>query len=273
MYSYEQYCESAKYIEALLGDFQPEILMVLGSGLGYLSEVVKEHVTIPYKSVPHMHGSTIAGHAGNFVAGVLGGKNVLIMQGRLHIFEGNSAEDVAYPIRVANLLGADKMIITNAAGGVSHELNIGDIMMISDVIKFTGPNPLIGPNIDAFGPRFQDMTYVFSSEYRSMFRAIAESQGLSVQEGVYFFMTGSQFETPAEIRAIRMLGGDAVGMSTVPECIVAAHCGMKILGLSLITNKAAGMLDQPLTHDEVLIAGEYSKGRLLRLIQAFIERM
>ena len=273
MYTFDDYNYSANYIKTKLNGFVPETLIILGSGLGFLGEIAEDSIYINYKDIPNFKSSTAIGHVGRFVAGKLSGKNVLLMQGRLHVYEGYSAEEVAYPVRVAKLLGVKNMIITNAAGGVNGSFNVGDLMIINDYIKLQAVNPLIGTNIQEFGPRFCDMSKVFDREFISVLKSAASDMGERIREGVYFYMTGPQFETPAEIRAIRTLGADVVGMSTVPECIVANHAGIRILGITLVTNMAAGMLDQPLSAEEVLEAGEKAKEKFSRLILRFLERI
>ena len=273
MYVIEQYRESAAYIQSRLQGFSPRVLLILGSGLGGLADKVQNPLYIPYGDIPHFKRSTAMGHAGRFVAGMLGNKPVLLMQGRLHVYEGYSMEDVAYPVRVAKLLGIDTLIVTNAAGGVNLNLAGGKLMLIKDYIKFTLDNPLMGPNLEDFGPRFPDMTYVFDRSLREKFKAVAAAQQEEVTEGVYFYMTGPQYETPAEIRAIRALGGDAVGMSTVPEAIAANHCGMRTLGISLVTNMAAGVLDRPLSGQEVLDAANAAGARFQKLMISFLEAL
>lgn len=273
MYSYSDYVESAKALCRKLGEFCPEVLIILGSGLGRLGERLKDPISVPYSEIPHMHASTAPGHKGRFLAGELGGKQVLMMQGRLHIYEGRTPEEAVFPIRVARLTGIEKMIVTNAAGGVNESYKPGELMLISDFIKLNSVNPLIGPNIEEFGPRFPDMTRVFDREYMGLFNDIAASHGENVHEGVYFYTTGPQYETPAEIRAMRILGADAVGMSTVPECIAARHCGMRILGITLVTNMAAGILDKPLSGEEVIEAGNAASDRLSSYVTEFLERL
>ncbi|MEG1811553.1 MAG: purine-nucleoside phosphorylase [Clostridia bacterium] len=273
MYEKDNYIQSTAYINGKLNGFAPEVLLILGSGLGALADAVEHPMYIPYADIPHFKRSTAIGHMGRFVAGSLGGKNVLMMQGRLHVYEGYSMHDVAYPVRIARMLGIDKLIVTNAGGGVNTTFHAGQLMLIRDYIKFTLDNPLIGENIDEFGPRFPDMSYVFDREYMSLFREVAEQGGDDIAEGNYFYMTGPQYETPAEIRAIRVLGGDAVGMSTVPEVIAANHAGMRILGISLITNMAAGVLNRPLSGDEVVAAGNAASGRFMAHMKAFLGRM
>lgn len=273
MLKYEDYLKGAEALKAKLNGFTPEVLIILGSGLGKLGERVDEPIFIPYGEIPNMRYSTAPGHAGRFIAGRLGGKNVLMMQGRLHIYEGWAPEDAVFPIRAAKLIGIEKLIVTNAAGGVNTGYKPGELMLISDFIKLNAPDPLIGPNIDEFGPRFPDMSKVFDREYMAEFRRIAASHGENVHEGVYYYCTGPRYETPAEIRAMRILGADAVGMSTVPESIAARHCGMRILGLSLITNMAAGILDQPLSGEEVIEAGNKASDRLSGYVTEFLTKM
>ena len=273
MITMAQYRESADYIQNALGDFSPEVLLILGSGLGGLADKVQDPIYIPYGEIPHFKKSTAMGHAGRFVAGMLGNKRALLMQGRLHPYEGHTMEEVAYPVRVARLLGIGTLVVTNAAGGVNPDYVGGKLMLIKDYMKFTLDNPLIGPNLEEFGPRFPDMTYVFDPDLRATFRQVAERLGEDIAEGVYFYMTGPQYETPAEIRAIRILGGDAVGMSTVPEVIAANHCGMRILGVSLVTNMGAGMVDVPLSGQDVVDAANAASAKFQKLMIAFLEAM
>ncbi len=273
MYKIEDYRNSASILEDKLCGFKPEVLIILGSGLGDLGEYVASPTIIDYGAIPNMGISTALGHKGRFIAGQLGGKNVLIMQGRLHFYEGWTAEQIAYPIRLAKLIGIDKLIITNAAGGINTDFNCGDIMLIEDFIKLNLVNPLIGPNLDEFGPRFPDMSKVFDREYMQLFADVAETYDENVHRGIYYYCTGPQYESPAEIRAMRILGADAVGMSTVPECIAARHCGMRILGITLITNMAAGILDKPLDGDEVIAAGKAASERFCKYVIDFLGRM
>lgn len=273
MLTFSDYREGADALSKKLSGFRPEILIILGSGLGRLGDKLVSPIVIPYGEIPHMRFSTAPGHAGRFLAGELGGKKVLLMQGRLHFYEGWAAEDAAFPIRIAKLIGIDKLIVTNAAGGINTWYKPGELMLISDFIKLNSVNPLIGPNMDEFGPRFPDMSRVFDREYMTAFRSVAESHGENIHEGVYFYCTGPQYETPAEIRAMRMLGADAVGMSTVPECIAARHCGMRILGVTLVTNMAAGILDKPLSGEEVIESGNAASERLSGYVKEFLERI
>ena len=273
MLTYKEYVEGANALKEKLSGFEPDALIILGSGLGKLGERLTDPIVIPYGEIPHMKFSTAPGHAGRFLAGELGGKKVLMMQGRLHFYEGWAAEDAVFPVRIARLVGIDKMIVTIAAGGINTSFRPGELMLISDFIKFNWVTPLIGPNIEEFGPRFPDMTHVFDREFMGIFRSVAASHGENVHEGVYFYCTGPQYETPAEIRAMRMLGADAVGMSTVPECIAARHCGMRILGVTLVTNMAAGILDKPLSGEEVIEAGNAASERLSDYVTEFLGRI
>lgn len=232
--------------------FVPELALVLGSGLGALAEELEQAVRIPYEDIPSFPLSTAPGHAGQFVAGVLHGKKVLCMQGRFHYYEGHEMSAIALPVRVIKALGCRALVLTNAAGGVNWDFTVGDFMLITDHINFMGANPLRGVNADDIGPRFCDMTHVYTPELQDTARKVAAEQGVSLQQGVYLGYMGPSFETPAEIRAFRILGADAVGMSTVPEAIAASHCGLPVLGLSLITNMAAGMAGKRLSGQEVL---------------------
>ena len=263
---YENYVESAEHIRRLMGERRPEVLLILGSGLGYLAEQVQDPVVIPYGEIPHFAVSTVSDHAGRFVIGTLGGRCVMVMQGRVHVYEGYSAEQTAYPVRVARLLGVHSLLVTNACGAINTSYAVGDIVLITDHIRLFAPDPLIGPNLSEFGPRCCDMTYAYTPSYREAARRAAAQAGIALREGVYFYFTGPQFETPAEIRAARLLGGDVAGMSTVPEVIVASHCGMKVLGFSLVTNMGAGVLEQKLDGAEVVAAAEAAGDRFSALV-------
>ena len=220
-----------------------------------------------------MKVSTAPGHKGRFVFGTLGGKPVGVMQGRIHCYEGYTPEEVAFPVRVFRLLGATKLIVTNAAGCANAAWNAGDLMLIRDHIRLMGFSPLWGSNLEEFGPRFNDMTWVYSRRLGSIARAVAEENGITLREGVYMFFPGPQYETPAEVRAARILGADVCGMSTVPEATVAAHAGMETLGLSLCTNMAAGMLAKPLSGEEVIASADAAAPRFSKLVLGILERM
>ncbi|NMC57314.1 MAG: purine-nucleoside phosphorylase [Eubacteriaceae bacterium] len=256
------FTESAEYIKKYI-NIEPEIGIILGSGLGGIADVIENPVMINYKDIPNFKTSTAPDHLGRFVIGRLAGKNVICMQGRLHYYEGYSLEDVVYPVRVMKLLGVKTLIATNAAGGINESFNSGDIMLIKDHINFMGNNPLIGKNYDELGPRFQDMTYAYTPKLIYLAEQCAEKMSINLKSGVYIAFSGPSFETPAEIRTSRILGADAVGMSTVPEVIAAAHCGMQVLAFSLIANMAAGVTDKALDGEEVIrIAQE--KGKILQ---------
>ncbi|MDO4314225.1 MAG: purine-nucleoside phosphorylase [Oscillospiraceae bacterium] len=272
-YTYEQYRESAAALETRLGSFRPRVLLILGSGLGALGDEVEDPIVVPYGDVPHMKRSTAPDHKGQFVFGRLAGQDAAVMQGRLHTYEGWSFADVGYPVRVLRLLGAETLVVTNAAGAVNTAFAPGDIMLITDHIKLFGESPLCGPNIGKFGPRFPDMSHIYTPALRDAARQAAGALGIPLREGVYMYFPGPQYETPAEVRLARTLGADAVGMSTVPEAIVAAHCGMDVLGFTLCTNMAAGVLDRPLDGDEVIAAAAAAGPRFTALVKACLERV
>ena len=272
-YTYDQCCESARALQARLNGFCPKVLLILGSGLGALADAVEDPIAVPYDQVPHMKRSTAPDHAGQFVFGRLAGTDVAVMQGRLHTYEGWSYADVSFPVRVVRLLGARALLVTNAAGAVNTSFSAGDIMLITDHIKFFGASPLQGPHLDELGPRFPDMSRVYTPALQDVARQCAASLGIPLRQGVYMFFPGPQYETPAEVRAARLLGTDAVGMSTVPEAITAAHCGMDVLGFTLCTNMAAGVLDQPLSGEEVIAAGQAAGPRFSALVKACLARL
>ena len=272
-FNFECYKESADYIKCALKDFSPKVAMVLGSGLGYLGDQVENAVAVSYADIPHFKASTAPGHKGRLVFGYLEGQPVAVMQGRMHHYEGYSYEETSYAIRVLRLLGCEKLIVTNAAGCVRTDWKAGELMLISDHIKMFSESPLRGENIPEFGVRFPDASKLYTPSLREMAKETANELGISLREGVYFYCYGPQYETPAEIRAVRVLGGDAVGMSTAPEVIVAGHCGMEVLGFSLLSNMAAGILDQPLSEQEVLDAGEAAKETFSKLVRACLSKL
>lgn len=277
IYMDKRVTEAFNYIKAILDerkfDREIEIGMILGSGLGETADSVEEKIVIPYRDIPDFPVSTAKGHAGNFVIGILSGKPVIIMQGRFHFYEGYTGKDLVVPIRTMKLLGVKKLVLTNASGGVNRSFKAGDLMIINDHINYSGANPLLGQNDEDFGPRFPDMTYAYDSELRSKAKEAAADLGIEVNEGVYVWFSGPSFETPAEIRMCSILGGDAVGMSTVPETIIAVHCGIKVLGISFITNMAAGITGTRLTHTEVLESTEKNKKRFISLIKKITEKL
>lgn len=261
--------EAVRYIGGKL-KVQPEIGLILGSGLGVLADEIEEAVTIPYEDIPHFPKSTVEGHKGQLVIGQLSGKPVLALQGRFHYYEGYSMEEVVFPVRVMQELGIRSVLLTNAAGGVNESFTPGDLMIITDHINNIGTNPLIGPNDADIGPRFPDLSAAYDRDYIKYARSCAKKLGISVQEGVYAANSGPVYETPAEVRMLRTFGADAVGMSTVPETIAARHGGMRVLGLSCITNMAAGMLDQPLSHDEVMDTAKTVQSTFIALVKEII---
>jgi purine-nucleoside phosphorylase len=254
-------------------DFQPEIGMILGSGLGDYAERIEKATMIPYLDIPDFPISTVTGHAGQFVLGTHLGRKVIIMQGRVHAYEGYSQAQLTLPVRIMRKLGVSKLLITNAAGGVNLNFQAGALMMISDHINYSGGNPLIGPNLDEFGTRFPDMSRVYDRNLREKLRSEAEKAGIHLDEGVYMMFNGPSYETPAEIRMARIVGADAIGMSTVPEAIVANHCGMSILGISCITNMAAGILDQPLNHAEVMETANRVKSDFIKILDIVLAKV
>ncbi len=263
--------EAAAKVLAVCG--KADIGVILGSGLGDYAEALEDAVKLPYSEIPGFPRSTVAGHAGMWCCGTLYGKRVVMMQGRFHYYEGYGMKDVTLPVRVMQKIGVKTLIVTNAAGGVNLGYHPGELMVIGDIFSMTAQNPLIGPNLDAFGPRFPDMSCAFDKELRALAHECASEQGFALREGVYAQMTGPTYETPAEIRMLRTLGADAVGMSTVPEVIVARHGGMRVLGISCITNMAAGILDQPLNHAEVTETANRVKGQFRNLLDRIIEKM
>lgn len=247
-------------------DFVPEVGLILGSGLGDYAEKIQDKIMIPYRELPEFPVSTVPGHAGRFVLGHVNGRKVIAMQGRVHYYEGYTQREITLPVRIMKALGADKMILTNAAGGVNKDFGPGTLMLIQDHLNLSGGNPLMGENPEEFGVRFPDMSNVYVKEYRSKLKELAAEEGIVLEEGIYTMLSGPSYETPAEIRMIRTLGGDAVGMSTVPEAIVCAQMGMKVLGISCITNCAAGILDQPLDHSEVVETANRVKQEFIKVI-------
>lgn len=248
----------------------PDVAVVLGSGLGGFAARLADPVILPYETLPHWPPARVVGHEGRLVAGTLAGRRVVALAGRAHFYEGHDLRTVTLPVRVMGLLGARAIVLTNAAGGIAPRLEPGTLMVIDDHLNLMGDNPLVGPNEDRFGPRFPDMTEVYSARLRAVADRVAAARGLRLAHGVYAALRGPSYETPAEIRALRALGADAVGMSTVPEAIVARHMGLEVLGLSCITNMAAGLLPRPLDHDEVMATARRVAGDVERLLEGVI---
>ncbi|MBO5582378.1 MAG: purine-nucleoside phosphorylase [Bacteroidales bacterium] len=270
----EKIYNAADCLRDLLGDRQPEIGIVLGSGLGKLADQILDPLVIPYKKVPGFPVSTAIGHKGNFIVGKLGGKCVIAMQGRIHYYEGYGMDLVVLPIRVMISVGIRKLFVSNAAGGVNYDLHVGDLMIIKDHINLL-PNPLIGPNLDKLGPRFPDMTRPYDPSLIKLAESVAEEQGIVLKKGVYVGGTGPSYETPAEYKYFRLIGGDAVGMSTVPEVIAARHAGVPVFGVSVITNEAHDDYAEDYVNDghDVVVAADAAADRMTALIREMIERL
>jgi purine-nucleoside phosphorylase len=252
---------------------RPEIALVLGSGLGAFADEFSDAVKIPYAGIPYFPQSTAIGHAGNLVIGNVDSIPLAGMQGRVHLYEGYSVKDVSFPVRVFARMGVKAVILTNAAGGIKHEFTQGRLVVIKDHINLQGVNPLSGPNDERFGPRFPDMTVAYDPRFREITVGEGNRLGIGMYEGVYAALAGPSYESPAEIRYLRAIGADLVGMSTVPEVIAARHSGIRVLGISCVTNAAAGILDQPLNHLEVLETAERVKGQFIAVLKAVIPRV
>jgi purine-nucleoside phosphorylase len=252
---------------------RPRVAVVLGSGLGAFADALEGRTEIPYWDIPGWPPSTAVGHAGKLVLGTIDGVPVAALSGRAHLYEGYTARQAVYGVRALRGLGAEALVLTNAAGGIRAEWNPGSLVLISDHINLLGQNPLTGPNEDSLGPRFPDMTEAYSPRFREIARAAGQALGISLPEGVYAALPGPSYETPAEIRYLRAIGADLVGMSTVPETLAANHMGMKVLGISCVTNHAAGVIDRKLDHQEVLAVGERMKGALIALLRRVIPQL
>ena len=267
--TYEELQAAASYVQARL-PYTPKVALVLGSGLGDFADRLTIDAKIQYGEIPHFPVSTVAGHAGCFLLGKVGDCPVLIMKGRVHYYEGYPISDVILPTRLMGLLGAKTLFLTNAAGGLNPMFNAGDFMLIADQISSFFPSPLIGENIDELGPRFPDMTDLYSARLRDVIKSCARSLDIPLREGVYMQLTGPAYETPTEVRMYRQLGADAVGMSTACEAIAARHMGLSICGISCITNMGAGMSGRPLSHEEVKEAGDKAAPLFKKLVTASI---
>jgi purine-nucleoside phosphorylase len=269
---YDQVKEAAGVIRERVRQI-PETAIVLGSGLGDFSGTLGDAVSMPYGDLPHWPASKVIGHEGRLVIGTVRGRTIAALSGRCHVYEGHDLGAVTFGVRVLGLLGVGSVILTNAAGGVNTSFSQGALMVIDDHINLTGHNPLVGPNDDRFGPRFPDMTQVYSSRLRHIADEAGKHINVALQHGVYVALLGPSYETPAEIRYLRTIGADAVGMSTVPEAIAARHMGMDVLGISCITNMAAGVLPQPLDHHEVMATARRVRGQFSALLEGIIERL
>jgi len=279
MTTFEHVSEAAAFVRSRLGRLTPQIAIVLGSGLGAVAEAVGDPVVVPFAEVPHFPKSTVEGHSGRIVAGSLGGVDVVVLQGRVHFYEGYTPQQVTFPARVLGALGVRALVLTNAAGGIAEGYRIGQLVALADHINLMGFNPLVGPNepryarVPGAGLRFFDMTEAYSRRLRVLAQEAAAEEGFELGEGVYLAVSGPSFETPAEIRAFRTLGATLVGMSTVPETIVARHMGMEVLGISCVTNLAAGLSASPLSHQEVFEAGRQVEHRLAGLLKRLAPRI
>jgi len=270
MYNYSDYEESAKFIKEKIGALEPKIAIVLGSGLGILSEDIENKITIKYSEIPNFPVSTVEGHAGELLIGTINNVPVIAMNGRFHYYEGYTLEQVTFPIRVFKLLGIEKLILTNAAGGINTSYKPGELIVITDFLSFFSDSTLRGKNIEEFGTRFPDMSEAFNKELSEKLRETIEKHMGVANTGVYAYMKGPNYESPAEIRALRTLGADTVGMSTVPEVIVANHTGIKTVGVSCVTNMAAGVSNEKLSHEEVQKTADMVKFKFKEVIKEFV---
>jgi purine-nucleoside phosphorylase len=269
---YERAEHAARLIRSRIAE-DVRVALVLGSGLGAFADELEGAEAIPYAEIPGFARPTVDGHAGRLVVGRVGGVVVAAMQGRFHFYEGYKLEEVTFPVRVLALLGASSLVLTNAAGGLNNSFEQGSLVLISDHLNLMGTNPLLGPNDARFGPRFPDMTDVYDREYQDAAIAESHEMGLELRRGIYAALSGPSYETPAEIRMLRLLGADAVGMSTVPEAIVARQMGLRVLGISCITNMAAGVLDRPINHEEVIETGERVRETFAELLRRVIPKL
>ena len=269
---FDRISEAAAFLRPRL-DRVPEVAIILGSGLGAFGDRLQQSVTLRYEDIPHWPASRVVGHAGRLVSGTANGRPVLVLSGRAHFYEGHDLATVTFATRVLGRLGIKTLIVTNAAGGINLRFEQGALMLIDDHINLLGTNPLIGPNDDRFGRRFPDMSEVYATRLRAIATEAAAAAGQPLEHGVYIAVTGPSYETPAEIRAFRVLGADAVGMSTVPEAIVARHMGLEVLGISCISNMAAGILPQPLTEEEVIETTGRVRDQFIALLEGILERL
>lgn len=252
------------------GKFKPKVGIILGSGLGGFADTLKNSIVINFKDIPNFPMPTVEGHSGAFVFGKHNGIDVVAIKGRLHFYEGFTQQEITMPVRILKKLGVESLIITNAAGGINNTFKPGKLMIIADHINFSGTNPLIGPNLEEYGPRFPDSTNIYTKSLRDRIKIAAKNENINIAEGVYLMYTGPNYETPAEIRFFKVIGADAVGMSTVPEAIVASHCGINVIGISCITNMASGISEQILSHTEVIEVANKAKNEFTKLLSLSI---
>ena len=270
---FDHVTEAAEWLRGHGCASKADVAVVLGSGLGDFADGLTDAFSVPYTDIPHWPASKVIGHAGKLVCGKVAGRQVLVLSGRVHLYEGHDIRTVTFAMRVIGRMGIPRVVLTNAAGGILPNCSRGALMVIDDHINLMGNNPLVGPNDERFGLRFPDMTQVYSPVLRALADDTARAQGLPIQHGVYVAVLGPSYETPAEIRAFRTLGADAVGMSTAPEAIVARHMGLDVLGISCITNAAAGVFPEPLHHDEVMETAREVKGQFIALLEGIIGRL
>jgi purine-nucleoside phosphorylase len=269
---YDRVSQTADWLRARYGA-PPDVAIVLGSGLGAFTQALQDGVACAYRDVPNWPASAVVGHAGQLVVGSIGGRRVAALSGRVHYYEGHDLQAVTFAVRALARFGVRQLILTNAAGGIDLDLTPGTLMLIEDHINLMGSNPLVGPNDERFGTRFPDMTEVYSARLRRIARDAADARGIRLGRGVYVAVHGPSYETPAEIRFLRTIGADAVGMSTVPEAIAARHMGVEVLGVSCISNAAAGVLPRPLVHDEVMEVARQVRGEFSALLEGIVERL
>ena len=273
LYMYEKYMICTEKIKRIIGDFKSEIAVILGSGLGNFADRLDVKFSVDFSELEGFPVSTVKGHSGRFLFGVLNGKNILAVQGRVHFYEGYSPQETVLPIRIIKMLGCSTLILTNASGGINDTFKSGDIMLITDHISLFANSPLIGKNIDELGTRFPDMSEVYDKKLQDIASMVAKEYDIDLKKGIYAQVTGPQYETPAEVRSLKILGADAVGMSTATEAIAAVHCGMRVCGLALITNPAAGVSGNRLSHEEVIITGKKSAEKFETLLCGIIKNI
>ena len=273
MFTYKNYEDSSNFIKEKIGELNPKTAIILGSGLGVLSEEIEDKIIIKYNEIPNFPVSTVEGHAGELIIGKISGKEIIAMNGRFHFYEGYDLKETTFPIRVFKMLGIENLILTNASGGINLDFKAGDFMVINDYLSFFAESVLRGKNQEEFGDRFPDMSKAFDKELSDKMKKVVQEHTGRMKQGVYAYMKGPTFETPAEIRALRILGADAVGMSTVPEAIVANHCGIKSVGVSCITNMASGVLEETLSYEDVSRTAQQVKNTFKEIIKDFITKI
>ena len=262
------------YLKVRLGDLRPTVGLILGSGLGVIADAIEEPLVIPYGEIPDFPQTHVKGHAGQLVVGTLKGKTVIVLKGRFHYYEGHRLDTIGIPIRVFKKLGVEDLVITTATGGVNeNNVKMGDLMLITDHINWVGTNPLVGPNLAEFGPRFPDTSKAYTPQLQDLARGIAKELKINLKEGTYLFTTGPSYETPAEVRMMQVLGADVAGMSTVPETLTAAHAGMAVVAITFVANMGAGLTDEKLTHDDVMATMDLVKDDFIGLVEGLVEKI